>query len=82
MNKYLIRIQSIPESQHPLRYLEAVTDRPVEEVIEKYGVKKHNFTWELDSIEEVEQQDPYMQLIKYKYGEGDPINANPEQDNG
>ena len=78
MKKYLIRVQSEPASQHPLRYLEAVTDRPVEEVIEKYGVKKHSFSWELESTEEVDQQEPYFQLIKYKYGEGDPINTNTD----
>ena len=68
MYQYVIEVKSLPQSQHPLRYLETTCEN-LEEEMQRWGENKHVHEWEIVEAYPAVKQAVYSHAtaIKYKY---------------
>ena len=72
--QYIIEILSEPQSQHPDRYLDVITD-DLEWVMGQWGRNRHAFTYNIvEQYPAPQGADERLHVIKYKYRrDGDAI---------
>lgn len=72
--QYIIEIISVPQSQHPDRYLDVITD-DLDWVMEQWGRNRHAFTYNIvERYPAPLEAEERLHVIKYKYTrDGGPI---------
>ena len=74
MKKYLVKFISYPQSQHPDRYLDIVTDN-IEKTMEEFQYLRHPLSYYIEEQVDTDIKEPYCKIIKYKYSEHPPIGS-------
>jgi len=66
MKQYIVKVISYPESQHPHRFLDIITDN-LELSMKLFGEKRHLISYTIVEEKDAIGMDFKCELIKYRY---------------